>query len=191
LSNPSAFRRCMDINFLSAVSMCQHFLPLLRRARGRIINMSSLAGGSVPMPLFGAYGASKAALKVFSEVMRQELAPWGVMVSVIQPAGFRTSEFYCQIWVRNSKNLLLQLHRSCFILNDGLEIIPELTDLQEFRSSLEPTTSCSGFILQHLPVNKVKCAIFKAQFLSQTIVSGCTTRINIKRNKNKQNKIHQ
>ncbi|XP_051808096.1 estradiol 17-beta-dehydrogenase 2 [Acanthochromis polyacanthus] len=92
LQPPAAFRRCMDINFLSAVSMCQHFLPLLRRARGRIINMSSLAA-EVPMPLFGAYGASKAALKVFSEVMRQELAPWGVMVSVIQPAGFRTNIF--------------------------------------------------------------------------------------------------
>uniref|UniRef100_A0A3P8SPS1 Hydroxysteroid (17-beta) dehydrogenase 2 n=1 Tax=Amphiprion percula TaxID=161767 RepID=A0A3P8SPS1_AMPPE len=93
LQPPAALRRCMDVNFLSAVSMCQRFLPLLRRAGGRIINMSSLAGGSVPMPLFGAYGASKAALKIFSEVMRQELAPWGVWVSLVQPAGFRTNIF--------------------------------------------------------------------------------------------------
>ena len=45
----------------------------------------------VPMPMFSAYGASKAALSVFSHVMRVELSDWGVRVALIQPAGFRTS----------------------------------------------------------------------------------------------------
>ncbi|XP_075326935.1 17-beta-hydroxysteroid dehydrogenase type 2 isoform X2 [Odontesthes bonariensis] len=39
----ATFRRCMDVNFLSAVHMCQLFLPLLRRSRGRIVNVSSMA----------------------------------------------------------------------------------------------------------------------------------------------------
>lgn len=43
------------------------------------------------MPMFAAYGASKAALSVFSKVMRMELSAWGVKVALIQPAGFRTS----------------------------------------------------------------------------------------------------
>lgn len=53
--------------------------------------------GEVPLPGFAAYGASKAALSVFSQVMRLELAEWGVSVALIQPAGFRTSrsEFRC------------------------------------------------------------------------------------------------
>lgn len=38
------YRRCMDVNFLAAVRMCQTFLPLLRRSRGRVVNVSSLAG---------------------------------------------------------------------------------------------------------------------------------------------------
>ncbi|XP_040894366.1 estradiol 17-beta-dehydrogenase 2 [Toxotes jaculatrix] len=88
----SACRRCMEVNFLAAVNMCQVFLPLLRRSRGRIVNVSSLAG-DVPMPLFAAYGASKAALSVFSKVLRLELALWGVGVALIQPAGFRTNIF--------------------------------------------------------------------------------------------------
>ncbi|XP_069573031.1 17-beta-hydroxysteroid dehydrogenase type 2, partial [Brachyistius frenatus] len=88
----SACRRCVDVNFLAAVHMCQVFLPLLRRSRGRIVNMSSM-GGDVPMPMFGAYGASKAALSVFSRVMRLELAEWGVDVALIQPSGFRTNIF--------------------------------------------------------------------------------------------------
>ncbi|XP_022617339.1 estradiol 17-beta-dehydrogenase 2-like [Seriola dumerili] len=87
-----ACRRCMEVNFLSAVNMCQVFLPLLRCSRGRIVNVSSMAG-EVPMPLFASYGASKAALRVFSEVLRMELSVWGVKVSVIQPAGFRTNIF--------------------------------------------------------------------------------------------------
>lgn len=43
------------------------------------------------MPMFAAYGASKAALNIFSKVLRLELLMWGVNVSIIQPAGFRTS----------------------------------------------------------------------------------------------------
>lgn len=42
----AVYRRCMDVNFLSAVKMSQVFLPLLRRSRGRIVNVSSLAGRS-------------------------------------------------------------------------------------------------------------------------------------------------
>ncbi|XP_053175437.1 estradiol 17-beta-dehydrogenase 2 [Scomber japonicus] len=88
----TSYRRCMDVNFLSAVKMCQVFLPLLRRSRGRIVNVSSMAG-EVPMPMFAAYGASKAALTVFSKVMRLELSVWGVRVALIQPTGFRTNIF--------------------------------------------------------------------------------------------------
>ncbi|KAM6926646.1 17-beta-hydroxysteroid dehydrogenase type 2 [Lycodopsis pacificus] len=45
----------------------------------------------VPMPRLSAYGASKAALSIFSRVMRLELSEWGVNVALIKPAGFRTS----------------------------------------------------------------------------------------------------
>lgn len=40
----ATYRNCLDVNFLGAVKMCQVFLPLLRRSRGRIVNVSSLAG---------------------------------------------------------------------------------------------------------------------------------------------------
>uniref|UniRef100_A0A3Q0SJ58 Hydroxysteroid (17-beta) dehydrogenase 2 n=1 Tax=Amphilophus citrinellus TaxID=61819 RepID=A0A3Q0SJ58_AMPCI len=88
----AASRRSMDVNFLAAVHLCQVFLPMLRKARGRIVNVSSMAG-EVPMPGLGVYGASKAALGLFSGVLRLELAAWGVKVALIQPAGFRTNIF--------------------------------------------------------------------------------------------------
>lgn len=62
--------------------------------------------GGVPMVKLAAYGSSKAALTMFSAVMRQELSKWGVKVSVIQPGGFRTSGYLswrvlqCSSWKR-------------------------------------------------------------------------------------------
>lgn len=47
-------RLYLDVNFLGAVKMSQAFLPLLRRSRGRIVNMSSLAGLQVPNPAASA-----------------------------------------------------------------------------------------------------------------------------------------
>ncbi|KAG7218063.1 hypothetical protein INR49_020652 [Caranx melampygus] len=102
----AASRRCMEVNFLSAVHLCQVFLPLLRRSRGRIVNMSSMAG-VVPMPRFSGYGASKAALGLFSEVLRIEVSVWGVNVSVIQPTGYRTSIFGTSDDIRRYRDELL------------------------------------------------------------------------------------
>uniref|UniRef100_A0A3Q3QUY6 Hydroxysteroid (17-beta) dehydrogenase 2 n=1 Tax=Monopterus albus TaxID=43700 RepID=A0A3Q3QUY6_MONAL len=83
------YRRIMEVNFLGAVNMCQVFLPLLKRSRGRIINVSSVAGtwhGGDPHSV-----TSKAALSSFSKALRLELSAWGVRVAVIQPGGFKTS----------------------------------------------------------------------------------------------------
>lgn len=44
----SVYRRCMQVNFMAAVNMCQVFLPLLRRSRGRVVNVCSMAGRSEP-----------------------------------------------------------------------------------------------------------------------------------------------
>ncbi|XP_054566421.1 17-beta-hydroxysteroid dehydrogenase type 2 isoform X2 [Eptesicus fuscus] len=84
------YKRCMDVNFFGAVEVTKAFLPLLRKSKGRLVNISSMAGG-VPLFKMAAYGSSKAALTMFSAVMRQELSKWEVKVSNIQPGGFQTS----------------------------------------------------------------------------------------------------
>ncbi|XP_077610339.1 17-beta-hydroxysteroid dehydrogenase type 2 isoform X1 [Crocuta crocuta] len=84
------YKQCMAVNFFGAVEVTKAFLPLLRRSKGRLVNISSMAGG-VPMEKMAAYSASKAALTMFSAIMRQELSKWGVKVSVIQPGGFKTN----------------------------------------------------------------------------------------------------
>lgn len=83
------FRRQLDVNLVGQVAVTQAFLPLLRTARGRIVNVSSI-GGKVAVPLLGAYAASKFALEGLSDSLRRELRPWGMHVAVIEPGTIAT-----------------------------------------------------------------------------------------------------
>jgi NAD(P)-dependent dehydrogenase (short-subunit alcohol dehydrogenase family) len=83
------FRRQLEVNLVGQVAVTQAFLPMLRAARGRIVNMSSI-GGKVAVPLLGAYAASKFGLEGFSDSLRRELRPWRIRVAVIEPGTIAT-----------------------------------------------------------------------------------------------------
>ncbi|XP_015729664.1 estradiol 17-beta-dehydrogenase 2 isoform X2 [Coturnix japonica] len=105
----SMYRKCMEVNFFGAVEVSKTFLPLLRKSQGRLVNMSSMTGG-IPLPRYAAYGASKAALSMFSGVMRQELSKWGIKVAAIHPSGFRTGiQGTSELWVKQEKELVEHL----------------------------------------------------------------------------------
>ena len=79
-----------EVNFFGAVRMVNAVLPGMRkRGKGLIVNVASLAG-MFPIPFGGYYGATKSALMVYSEVLRQELKRLGVNVSVVEPGFFNT-----------------------------------------------------------------------------------------------------
>mgnify|MGYP001164787299 CR=1 FL=1 len=77
-------RAQLEVNVVAPVSVTQALLPLLKEARGTIINVSSL-GGRIATPVVGAYAASKFALEAISDAWRIELARFGVRVVVIEP----------------------------------------------------------------------------------------------------------
>ncbi|MDZ8242382.1 MAG: SDR family NAD(P)-dependent oxidoreductase [Nostoc sp. ChiQUE01a] len=83
------FQHQMNVNVTGQLAVTQAFLGLLRQGRGRIINMGSIAGRS-PTPFLGAYNASKFALEALTDVMRMELKPWGISVSIIEPGSIAT-----------------------------------------------------------------------------------------------------
>lgn len=112
LSLLSNFRGCMEVNFFGTLTVTQSFLPLLRQAKGRIITISSPAGDH-PFPCLASYGASKAALNLFMNTLRHELVPWGVQVSTILPAAFKTGQSSNHAyWEQQHKNLLQHLSPS-------------------------------------------------------------------------------
>lgn len=74
-----------ETNFFGAVRVTQRVLPGMRaRRRGRIINMSSLAG-RLALPLFGPYSGSKFALEGMTDALRLEVYPFGIEVVLIEP----------------------------------------------------------------------------------------------------------
>jgi len=83
------FRRQLEINLTGHLAVIQAFLPLLHRAHGRIVNVSSV-GGRVGAPLMACYAAAKHGLEGLSDSLRLELGPLGIQVSVIEP-GFIAS----------------------------------------------------------------------------------------------------
>ncbi|MEC9341955.1 MAG: SDR family oxidoreductase [Pseudomonadota bacterium] len=82
-------RHVMEVNVVGLIAVTQAFLPDLRAARGRIVNISSLSG-LVALPFLGPYSASKYAVESVSDSMRRELSPHGVSVIVMQPGGTST-----------------------------------------------------------------------------------------------------
>jgi NAD(P)-dependent dehydrogenase (short-subunit alcohol dehydrogenase family) len=83
------FRQVFDVNVVGPMAVTQAFLPLLRRARGRVVNIGSAAGRATG-PCAGAYSASKHALESLTVAMRAELAQFGIVVSLVAPGNIRT-----------------------------------------------------------------------------------------------------
>jgi NAD(P)-dependent dehydrogenase (short-subunit alcohol dehydrogenase family) len=82
--------RQFDTNFFGALRMIHAVLPGMRSQRsGRIVNVSS-AAGDIPVPFYGVYGASKAALERASLSLRAELRPFGIHVSCVTPSSHKT-----------------------------------------------------------------------------------------------------
>ncbi|GAB1215000.1 Succinate--CoA ligase [ADP-forming] subunit beta, mitochondrial [Aspergillus terreus] len=82
-------RATFETNFISVISMCQTFLPLLIKAKGTIVQIGSVAG-VIPYVFGSVYNASKAALHSFSETLRVELAPFGVNVTTVVTGGVQS-----------------------------------------------------------------------------------------------------
>ena len=83
-------RRQFDVNVFGAVVIAKAFLPRFRERRsGFIVNVTSM-GGLITMPGLASYCGSKFALQGISDVMRAEMAPFGVHVTALCPGSFRT-----------------------------------------------------------------------------------------------------
>jgi NAD(P)-dependent dehydrogenase (short-subunit alcohol dehydrogenase family) len=84
-----AWRRQFEVNVFGLVAVTQACLPLLRRGRGRIVNVGSIAGRSA-LPGSGPYDSSKFAVEAITDVLRMELQPFGISVSVIEAGAVAT-----------------------------------------------------------------------------------------------------
>lgn len=80
-----AVRQQFEVNLFGPMRLCQLVLPGMRLAgAGRIVNVSSM-GGRLTFPGGGAYHGSKYALEAVSDVLRWEVAPFGIGVTLVEP----------------------------------------------------------------------------------------------------------
>ncbi|WP_372349781.1 oxidoreductase [Streptomyces sp. KL116D] len=84
-------RHQMETNFFGPLHLIRALLPHLReRGSGHIVNISSIAG-YLGFAGLSVYNASKFALEGLSESLRQELKPFGIAVTIVEPGAFRTN----------------------------------------------------------------------------------------------------
>ena len=96
-------RNQFEVNVFGPIALAQVALPLLRESKGRLVFIGSIAG-RMTAPMVGPYSASKGALALFVDSMRQELASAGIGVSLLEFASVKTP-----IWEkgRNEKDVLM------------------------------------------------------------------------------------
>jgi len=89
-------RRQLEVNVVGQVAVTQAFLPQLRRSRGRIVFVGSIAGRSA-LPFLGPYAASKHALEAVADSLRLELGAFGIGVTIVEPGTIKTP-----IWTKSA-----------------------------------------------------------------------------------------
>jgi NAD(P)-dependent dehydrogenase (short-subunit alcohol dehydrogenase family) len=82
-------RRVYEVNVFGQVAVIQAFLPLLRAAAGRMVNIGSI-GDRLSLPFGAPLTSSKWAIASITESLRLELRPWGIHVVLIEPASIHT-----------------------------------------------------------------------------------------------------
>lgn len=85
----ASVRHVLEVNLVSHVAIYQSAMPALRKTRGRLIMISSIAG-RVALPFIGIYTSTKQALEGLADTMRREAQPQGVDIVIVQPGGIRT-----------------------------------------------------------------------------------------------------
>lgn len=83
------FSKVLDVNLLGVIDVTLHFLPLLKKAKGRVVNVASIFGR---LSLTGGgYCLSKFCVEAFSDSLRRDMQHFGIKVSIIEPGFFKTA----------------------------------------------------------------------------------------------------
>ncbi len=137
------FRETMNVNVFGMTNVIRQILPYLRKQKsGHIINTSSMMG-YMSYPANGSYSASKFAVIGLSEALAQEVAPFGIKVTILAPGTFRTN-FMSENSLAVSKNKIddynLEQQVEIFRSHDGkqlgnpaklAEVLYEISNLPE------------------------------------------------------------
>ncbi|XP_022100681.1 D-beta-hydroxybutyrate dehydrogenase, mitochondrial-like isoform X1 [Acanthaster planci] len=81
------YQRVANVNLWGAIRVCKAFLPLLRKTKGRVVNVTSVLGRQASMGR-SCYVATKHALEGFTQCLRYEMRNWDVKTVIVEPGNF-------------------------------------------------------------------------------------------------------
>ncbi|KAH9504541.1 Retinol dehydrogenase 7 [Bulinus truncatus] len=91
----SDYQETINVNLLGMVSVINTFLPLVRKCKGRIVNMASVVGRFAIIP--APYSVSKFCVEAYTDCLRRELVEMGISVHTVEPGGYQTNITDCDI----------------------------------------------------------------------------------------------
>ncbi|XP_035672225.1 retinol dehydrogenase 7-like [Branchiostoma floridae] len=137
-STVADYQAVIDVNLLGMIDVTRTFLPLLKRSRGRVVNVASVAG-RLALNYITPYSVSKFGVEAFSDSLRRSMRCFGVKVHIIEPSFFRTNinnmeviiRLLDNIWQRQSPETkkeygqeFLQATKDVIIAGDGRKLDP-------------------------------------------------------------------
>jgi short-subunit dehydrogenase len=130
-------QRLFDVNFLGLHRVTQTMLPLIRKNKGRIINIGS-SSSFMTGPALGPYSASKFALRAYNDALRIEMKPFGVQVSLIAPGPIESAIWnkallYKEKVKKNTDPELLQVYD--MFVKAGDRLLDEVHPIPAFHVS--------------------------------------------------------
>jgi len=103
---PADLRRQLEINVIGPFAVTQALLPLLKQARGKVVNIGAISA-HLTVPFYGPIAASKSALASLNDAMRLEFAQFGIDVVLIEPGAMKTGIFSTSRAARDASLLRL------------------------------------------------------------------------------------
>jgi NAD(P)-dependent dehydrogenase (short-subunit alcohol dehydrogenase family) len=93
------FRDVLEVNLVGQLAVTQAFLPMIRKAKGTVVFVSSI-GGRVASPFMSPYNSSKFGIEALGESLRHEVKPWGIDVVIVEPGSIDT-----EIWGKGQETM--------------------------------------------------------------------------------------
>lgn len=97
------FKSMLDVNLIGVIAVTLSVLPLIKKVRGRVVNVASVFGRISPVG--GPYTISKYGVEAFNDCLRLNMKPFGVQVLCIEPGFFKTTVTDSAVLGRNVKML--------------------------------------------------------------------------------------
>lgn len=97
------YKSMIDVNLMGVIAVTLSVLPLIKKAQGRVVNMSSVFGRIAPTG--GPYCVSKYGVEGFCDSLRLNMHPFGVKIVCIEPGFFKTNVTDTEILMRNVRQL--------------------------------------------------------------------------------------